>query len=46
MSENWYPLQSNPEVLNPYMKDLGIDIEKYSLHQVYSFEDWAIEMIP
>ena len=25
-SENWKPLESNPDVINPFIQDLGFDI--------------------
>jgi hypothetical protein len=24
--ENWFPLESNPDVMNPYVASLGFDI--------------------
>jgi len=46
MNIDWTPLESNPEVLNSYLTDLGLDITKYCLHEVLSIEEWAIKMIP
>jgi hypothetical protein len=42
MSLDWTPLESNPEVLNSYLSDLGVNIKDYCLHEVLSTEDWAI----
>jgi len=44
--ENWMPLESNPDVLNPYIKELGFDTSKYCFYDVLSVESWAGEMIP
>lgn len=44
--KNWFPLESNPAVMNSYMAKLGLNIENYSFHDVFSTEDWALEMIP
>jgi len=46
MSDNWFPLESNAEALNQYLVDLGVDISNVRLHDVFSIEDWALEMIP
>lgn len=46
MSDNWYPLSSNPDALNEYLNDMGVDISKYSISPIYSLEDWAFEMVP
>ena len=46
MSANWLPLESNPETLNTYMADLGVNTKKVNLFEVLSVEDWALEMVP
>jgi ubiquitin carboxyl-terminal hydrolase L3 len=42
----WFPLESNPTVMNTYMRKLGMNTDKYTFHDVFSTEDWALEMIP
>lgn len=44
--KTWFPLESNPTVMNTYMRKLGMNTEKYTFHDVYSTEDWAMEMVP
>ncbi len=44
--DNWKPLESNPEVINSYIKDLGFDINQFALQDILSTEDWGQEMIP
>jgi ubiquitin carboxyl-terminal hydrolase L3 len=44
--DDWMPLESNPEVINSYIADLGFDATNYKLTDVLSTEDWALEMIP
>jgi Ubiquitin carboxyl-terminal hydrolase, family 1. len=44
--DNWMPLESNPEVINAYVKDLGFDTSKYCLTDVLGTEEWAQEMVP
>eukprot|EP00978_Attheya_sp_CCMP212_P005375 scaffold12028_cov50-Attheya_sp.AAC.1 len=42
----WFPLESNPELLNVYMKQMGWDTSKYQFMDVFSTESWALDMIP
>ncbi len=44
-AKHWFPLESNPEVMNVYVEKMGLDISKYSFQDVYSTEDWALEMV-
>jgi len=44
--DNWMPLESNPEVINAFIKDLGFDVSQFSLVDVLSTEQWAQEMVP
>lgn len=47
MSEkHWFPLESNPEVMNNYVSKLGLNTNEYSFFDIYSTEDWALEMVP
>lgn len=41
----WFPLESNPELLNTYIADLGFDTSMYRFIDVYSTESWALDMI-
>lgn len=45
-AKQWFPLESNPTVMNSYMRKLGLNTESYSFHDVFSTEDWALEMVP
>lgn len=40
------PLESNPEVINPFINKLGLKTELYSFQEMLSIEEWALEMIP
>ena len=46
MSDNWLPIESNPEVLNDYLKTLGFDTSQFAFTDLFSTEDWAKEMVP
>lgn len=48
MSEHqkWFPLESNPQLINEYIQKLGFDTSLYEFCDVFSTEDWALEMIP
>ena len=45
-NQKWFPLESNPTLMNQYMATLGWDIAQYHLVDVFSTEDWALDMIP
>ena len=42
----WFPLESNPALMNDYIQQLGFDTSLYEFVDVFSFEDWALDMIP
>lgn len=44
--QRWFPLESNPALLNKYANALGFDTSSYALKDVFSTEPWALEMIP
>lgn len=46
MAKQWFPLESNPSVMNSYMQKLGLDTNNFSFHDVFSTEDWALDMVP
>jgi len=45
MPKTWSPLESNPDVVTSFAKKLGID-ESLSYIDIYSTEEWALDMIP
>jgi ubiquitin carboxyl-terminal hydrolase L3 len=44
--QKWFPLESNPTLMNQYISNLGWDTSQYHIVDVYSTDDWALEMIP
>ena len=44
--QQWFPLESNPDVMNSYIKKLGFDTSKFQFVDVLSTDDWALEMVP
>jgi ubiquitin carboxyl-terminal hydrolase L3 len=42
----WFPLESNPDLMNEYIQRLGINTSQVQWVDVLSTEDWALEMIP
>lgn len=44
--KKWFPLESNPSLLNSYISKLGFDTSLYQFVDVFSTEEWALEMIP
>jgi len=46
MPKKWFPIESNPEVMNVFLGKLGLNTAQFGYHDVLAFEDWAYEMIP
>ncbi|KAG7372638.1 ubiquitin carboxyl-terminal hydrolase, family 1 [Nitzschia inconspicua] len=44
--QRWFSLESNPTLINSYIQNLGFDTSLYEFVDVFSTEDWALEMIP
>ncbi|CAM9127572.1 unnamed protein product [Ectocarpus sp. 8 AP-2014] len=44
--KRWFPLESNPDVMNKYIAKMGWPAGAYSFTDVYSTEDWALAMVP
>jgi ubiquitin carboxyl-terminal hydrolase L3 len=44
--QHWFPLESNPQLINAYIQKLGFDTSLYEFIDVFSTEDWALDMIP
>jgi hypothetical protein len=43
--KKWFPLESNPALLNSYISNLGFSTVNYAFTDVYSTDDWALAMI-
>lgn len=44
--KRWFPLESNPDVIDAYIEKLGFPTAMYKSYEVMSTEDWALEMVP
>ena len=44
--KKWFPLESNPSLMNDYVEKLGFDTSLYHFTDVFSTEEWALGMIP
>eukprot|EP00523_Entomoneis_sp_CCMP467_P016660 CAMPEP_0168776266 /NCGR_PEP_ID=MMETSP0725-20121227/5948_1 /TAXON_ID=265536 /ORGANISM="Amphiprora sp., Strain CCMP467" /LENGTH=237 /DNA_ID=CAMNT_0008825939 /DNA_START=29 /DNA_END=742 /DNA_ORIENTATION=+ len=44
--QRWFPLESNPALMNDYCAKLGFNTDLYEWCDVFSTEDWALQMIP
>ncbi|CEG41977.1 ubiquitin carboxyl-terminal hydrolase isozyme l3-like [Plasmopara halstedii] len=44
--KRWFPLESNPEVINSYAKNLGFPTSQFSFYDVLSTEEWALATVP
>ncbi|ESN91597.1 hypothetical protein HELRODRAFT_185187 [Helobdella robusta] len=45
-STRWLPLESNPDVMNKYIAQLGINNQDWQFCDVYSFDDEVLQFIP
>ena len=44
--KRWFPLESNPSLLNQYISKLGFDTHMHGFTDVFSTEQWALDMVP
>lgn len=42
----WMPLEGNPDVLNKYLKNLGVKNEDYEFVEIIGFEDDLLALVP
>jgi len=42
----WFPLESNPDVMNSYIKFLGLANDNIQFSDVFGFEEELLEMVP
>ncbi|XP_044731459.1 ubiquitin carboxyl-terminal hydrolase [Chrysoperla carnea] len=45
MAATWLPLESNPDVMNKYLQNLGVS-EKWNIVDVFGLEEEALQWIP
>ena len=45
-SPNWFPLESNPVVMNKYLASLGVDTTVVSFHDVFGLDEDLLSMLP
>nr|CCA23188.1 ubiquitin carboxylterminal hydrolase putative [Albugo laibachii Nc14] len=44
--KKWFPIESNPSILNKYLDTMGFPTTTYEFQDVLSTEEWALEMVP
>jgi hypothetical protein len=44
--KRWFPLESNPDVMNAYVEKMGFPTAQFSFCDVMSTEEWALGMVP
>ncbi|POM67699.1 Ubiquitin carboxyl-terminal hydrolase, partial [Phytophthora palmivora] len=44
--KRWFPLESNPDVMNAYVEKMGFPTSLFSFCDVLSTEEWALGMVP
>ena len=45
-AQKWFPLESNPVLMNDYIEKLGFHSDLYNFVDVFATEEWALSMIP
>ncbi|KXZ44273.1 hypothetical protein GPECTOR_70g504 [Gonium pectorale] len=45
-AKKWVPLEANPEVLNNYIIQLGLDASTYSFSDVFGLDEELLAMVP
>ncbi|CAK0786891.1 hypothetical protein CVIRNUC_010105 [Coccomyxa viridis] len=46
MGKRWLPLEANPDVLNEFAKELGLEVSQCSFHDVYGLDTELLAMVP
>ena len=44
-SKQWFPLESNPEVMNKYMKSLGVEGTNVQFCDVFGMDEELLQMV-
>ena len=44
--KKWFPLESNPDVMNAYCAKLGMRLDAARFSDILATEDWALDMGP
>lgn len=45
-TKRWFPLESNPSIMNKFIEKMGFPVDSYRFTDVFSTEEWALEMVP
>jgi ubiquitin carboxyl-terminal hydrolase L3 len=45
-SFNWAPLESNPEIFEKYMEQVGLNTEAWGFNEVYGFDEDLLAFLP
>lgn len=46
MTKKWIPLESNPDVLNTYASNIGLDLAGHAFCDVYGLDEEMLSMVP
>lgn len=44
--KSWFPLESNPQVMTNYVRQIGLNVDLVEFVDIFSTEEWALEMVP
>lgn len=45
LSNRWLPLESNPEIMNRYIENLGINTDKFEFNDIYGLDEELLAMV-
>ena len=45
MGKRWLPLEANPDVLNEFAKELGLEVSQCSFHDVYGLDTVSMTLL-
>jgi ubiquitin carboxyl-terminal hydrolase L3 len=46
LSNRWLPLESNPDVINKYVTNLGVDLNSFEFTDIYGLDEELLAIVP
>ncbi|XP_043715376.1 ubiquitin carboxyl-terminal hydrolase 3-like [Telopea speciosissima] len=45
-TKKWLPLEANPDIMNQFLRGLGLPVDEAEFYDVYGLDDELLEMVP
>lgn len=45
-SARWLPLESNPDVINKYVSNMGVSTDQYEFVDIYGLDPELLQLVP